>query len=282
MGKYSKYSYLRQEMVAFPIFLLVVEGFRRLVMFYFPETPLFDPLSELETGIVKIWQFTWMSMACWLLLWIIFPKVHKFLVHILNDGFGEISIKERLYASLIIYAIFFFGLIFLFNGTRAASINECSALKKHSETELRKDIVASLKGQLHVRELTGNNDGVEVEKYLAHVGFKKGASWCAAFCAWNLSQFCVVNPMSAWSPDWARVKDRVKDYLPGDCFTLFYSNLGRVGHVGFITGESHGYYTTIEGNTGLSGSREGSGVHTYFRDKRKVYAVTNYISRLYS
>lgn len=275
-------KYLKQEMVAFPILLLIVEAFRRVVMYYFPETPLFDPVSELETGLVKIWQFTWMTMSCWLMMWIVFPQVHKFIVHILNDGFGTLTIKEKLYASLIIYAIFFFGLVFLFNGAKAAHVNECNYIEKYSEPELRHHLVVALKTQLHVRELTGNNDGVEVEKYLKHVGHKKGASWCAAFCAWNYTQFGIKNPMSAWSPDWAKVPDRTNSYLPGDCFTLFYHNLKRVGHVGFITGESHGYYTTIEGNTGTTGSREGSGVHTYMRDKRKVYAVTNYISRLYS
>lgn len=279
----KRINYLRQEMVAFPIMLVLVELFRRLVMHYYPDTPLFDPVSETETAIVKIWQFMWMSMSCWLMMWIVFPKVHKYLVNILNDGFDTLSVKERLYASLIIYAIFFFGLVFLFNGNnaKAAHINECSFVERYTEKELRQNLIVALKSQLHVRELTGNNDGVEVERYLAHVKQKKGASWCAAFCAWNFSQFGVKNPMSAWSPDWAKVTDRVQEYLPGDCFTLFYHNLKRVGHVGFITGESHGYYTTIEGNTGLTGSREGSGVHTYFRDKRKVYAITNYISRLY-
>ena len=256
-------GYLKQEMIAFPILLLIVEGFRQLVMYYFPETPLFDPVSELETGLVKVWQFTWMTMACWLMMWIVFPRVHKFIVFILNNGFESLALKDKLYASLIIYAIFFFGLIFLFNGAKSANVNECNFIERYSESELRSNLIVALKAQLHVRELTGNNDGVEVEKYLRHVGHKKGASWCAAFCAWNYTQFKVKNPMSAWSPDWAKVPDRVQEYLPGDCFTLFYHNLNRVGHVGFITGVSHGYYTTIEGNTGLTGSREGSGVCDY-------------------
>ena len=265
-----------------PILLVIVEAFRRMLMYYFPETPMFDPMSELETFLVKVWQFLWISSITWLLLWIVFAKVHKFIVNILNDGFDTLSIKDRLYASLIIYAIFFFGMVFLFNGTKAANVNECNFVEKYSEIELRHHLVVALKTQLNVRELTGNNDGVDVEKYLHHVKQKKGASWCAAFCAWNYSQFGIKNPMSAWSPDWAKMPDRVQEYLPGDCFTLFYHNLKRVGHVGFITGVSHGYYTTIEGNTGLTGSREGSGVHTYMRDRRKVYAVTNYISRLYA
>lgn len=35
--------------------------------------------------------------------------------------------------------------------------------------------------QLHVRELTGRNDGPEVEKYLKSVGLGKGYAWCMAF-----------------------------------------------------------------------------------------------------
>lgn len=274
----SKISYLKQELFSIPVFFLIVEGCRAFIAHFSPETPLFDPASEFETFLVKVWQFTWLSMACWLILKLVFPKLHKYAVYMLNDGFEKIPLKQKRYITLAIYITFLFGLILLFNGAKATPRNTNT---HQTETKLRKHLIVYLKSQLYVREKTGNNDGIEVEKYLAYVGLKKGAPWCAAFCSYAYAQLNIPNPKTAWSPAWSLTKDRTTKYLPGDCFTLYYPNLKRVGHVGIITGETHGYYTTIEGNTGNSGSREGSGVFTFKRDKRKVFAITNYISRLY-
>jgi hypothetical protein len=177
---------------------------------------------------------------------------------------------------------------------RAAEVqsSKFESSKFKNETFVRTQLVDTLTSQLYVRELTGNNDGVDVEKYLAFVGQKKGASWCAAFVSYNLSAVGVLsppNPKSAWAPSFAsnhiiwtallQKQHKIKaPPKPGDCFTLYYTNLNRVGHVGFIIGDDNAYWITIEGNTGLTGSREGSGVHKYKRAKNKIYAITNYIS----
>ena len=135
----------------------------------------------------------------------------------------------------------------------------------------RKDLVVILESQLYVRELTGNNDGIEVEEYLASVGLGKGYPWCAAYTTWGLDQCSITNPQSAWSPHWARDKDVIwsqvlikqrKESKPkaGDTFTLYYNKLKRVGHVGFILSEQEDYFITIEGNTNVAGSRAGIGV----------------------
>lgn len=161
------------------------------------------------------------------------------------------------------------------------------------ETDMRNDLVEILKGQLDVREATGNNDGTEVEIYLRGVGLGKGYPWCAAFTTWGLDQCDIPNPQSAWSPDWAGKRDMIWSQqlvkqrnagVPqaGDTFTLFYNSLGRVGHVGFILEDAHnGYFITIEGNTNVAGSRTGIGVFTRKRDTRKVYRITNYITPYY-
>jgi hypothetical protein len=98
-----------------------------------------------------------------------------------------------------------------------------------------------------------------------------------------------VNPMTAWSPSFAKTKDVVYSahkaktgkyrygLRKGDCFTLYYDKLGRVGHVGFIVAETNDYYITIEGNTGTSGSRDGAGVHKLKRAKNKIYTISRYI-----
>jgi hypothetical protein len=213
------------------------------------------------------------------LLRIVFPPAHKALKRF-YDGYTGQSEYDQKDTSLKIFFCFFFGLVFLLSG-RAAN-----------EQGIRTKLVDTLNTQLHVREATGKNDGVEVEKYLRFVGAQRGDAWCAAFVSWNLNAVGVSappNPKSAWSPNFANKKfivwsaklvkeHKAKKPQPGDCFTLFYPNLNRVGHVGFIIAETDNYFITIEGNTGLSGTREGSGNHKYKRSKSKIYAITNYIT----
>ena len=103
-----------------------------------------------------------------------------------------------------------------------------------------------------VRERTNHNDGPEVERFLAHVGLKKGAPWCAAFVSYCLHKAGYTDaPRSGWSPDYFPNRQRVwalsQQYTPphadstppyhaqiGDLFGIWYANLGRIAHVGFI------------------------------------------------
>ena len=64
--------------------------------------------------------------------------------------------------------------------------------------------------------------------------------------------------------------------MDADVFTLYYSKLGRVGHVGFIVGEDEEYLTTVEFNTGPGGSREGEGVYKRKRRKDAVHSVNRW------
>lgn len=141
--------------------------------------------------------------------------------------------------------------------------------------------------QLHVRELTGKNDGVDVEKYLRYTGLGKGYAWCAAFVCWSLGEAAVPNPKNAWSPAMVPTnkliyqhQSKVYNGTPqqGDVFGIYYSNLKRVGHVGFIDEWPSGSYTiTVEGNTNGVGSREGDGVYRKRRLKSQIYKVANWI-----
>lgn len=272
---------LKEELLFIPIMFIVMEIFRYFLATNFPETALFDKGSELESFLLSVWQVAWVSCAALLLLRIVFPPAYrKFKEFYATFDKQDDTAKESY--SVIFYLVFFFGLIWLVNGKAATP----------SEPFLRKKLIDTLYTQLNVREATGHNDGVEVEKYLTYVGRYKGDSWCAAFTSWNLNAVGVTtppNPKSGWSPNFATPKytvwshalvkqHKAKPPKPGDCFTLYYSNLGRVGHVGFIVDETESYFITIEGNTGLTGSRDGSGVHKYKRAKSKVYAVTNYIT----
>lgn len=271
---------LKQELLFIPIMLLIVELFRRMIMHFYPETALFDRGSELESFLFRVWQITWITSGSWILLRVIFPPAHAALVRFYHK-FEDFTEEYKQEFGIKTFLTFFFALVLLLSGRGSTP-----------EAKLRTRLLDTLNSQLHVRELTGQNDGIEVEKYLRFVGRQRGDAWCAAFASWNLYAIGITkpfNPVSAWAPSFANPKytvwsqkmakaHKAKRPQPGDCFTLFYPNLNRVGHVGFIVAEAGGYYITTEGNTGLSGSRDGSGVHRLKRSKCKVYAVNNYIT----
>lgn len=154
-----------------------------------------------------------------------------------------------------------------------------------SASLLREKLVEVAESQLYVREITGNNDGKEIRKYLALVGLREGNPYCAAAISWCHEELSIPNPLSAWSPDWFKANvvyrkyhKRLKPFVsrPGQVFGLFYDNLGRIGHVGLITSETNLHYNTIEFNTGAGGTREGDGVHRKIRRKESIYIVSDY------
>jgi hypothetical protein len=144
-----------------------------------------------------------------------------------------------------------------------------------------------MRSYVGVRELTGSNDGVEVEKFLSSTGLGKGYAWCAAF----VNYVYVTNGLetvksAAWSPSWftknviyqpsAHVLDAMP--LPGDVFGIYFRSKSRVAHVGFVDRWPPGkFFETVEGNTNKAGSREGDGVYRKRRLKRQAYAVSRYI-----
>lgn len=271
----------KEELLALPLLIIALMAFKWFLNASYPETAQFDLASETETifwAIIKLIVFT---SSAWFALRVVFPKCFRYLKDTFYQDFDEISCNEKRSLSLKIFFAFLFALVFLSSGFA-------------QESQIRSDLQFQLENQLHVREATGNNDGTEVEKYLASVGLSKGYPWCAAFTTWNLKALEIPNPQSAWSPNWAQYKDQVwsrkmvkthrvkAEPKPGDCFTVYYSSLKRVGHVGFYTGRaSNGYFTTIEGNTNNNGSRKGIGVFKRKRHPKKIYAITNYITPYY-
>lgn len=140
--------------------------------------------------------------------------------------------------------------------------------------------------QIGVKELTGHNDGVQVEKYQKSVGIPKGAPYCAAFVNWCLQECGADHKGSGWSPAWFDVqhviykKGSTNKITPrqGDVFGIWFRDLNRIAHVGFIdTWNDDDYVITVEGNTNASGSREGQGVMRKRRLKEQIYIVADYI-----
>lgn len=145
--------------------------------------------------------------------------------------------------------------------------------------------------EIGVYEATGHNDGPRVEMYLKSVGRYKGDAWCAAFVHWVLQKCGAENlPYSGYSPSWfpsrkvvyKRGKQGNQRPQTADVFGLYFQNMGRIAHVGFIDNWGDGdFVITVEGNTSDANTgnatREGGGVYKKRRLKRQIYAVSRWL-----
>ena len=146
--------------------------------------------------------------------------------------------------------------------------------------------------QVGVTELTGKNDGKEVEAYLRSVGLARGNPYCAAIVYWIGQEAARGTerkppyPKTGWSPSmvssptWKRGKGR--DPQPADTFGIYFHSKKRVAHTGLIEQIDGDYLITIEGNTssraaiGSASDREGEGVRRKRRPIRTIYSVRNW------
>ncbi|TCC94602.1 peptidoglycan-binding protein [Pedobacter frigiditerrae] len=143
-----------------------------------------------------------------------------------------------------------------------------------TQLQLTSNILAIAQSQLGVHEATGNNDGIQVEKYLRYTGNKKGEPWCASFVSWVYGQAGYVQPKTAWSPGLFPLARQTLKPQPADVFGIYFAALGRIAHCGLVEKKQGNWLYTIEGNTNVVGSREGDGVYRKLRHLRtiKVYA----------
>lgn len=138
--------------------------------------------------------------------------------------------------------------------------------------------------EIGVIEKGGNNRGERIGQYLASTNLSQGHAWCAAFVKWAFQQNGIQTPgANAWSPSWFPTQKVIfkqrkgKNPQKSDVFGLYYTHLGRVGHVGFVD-EFHGdYIITVEGNTNDGGSRDGDGVHRKRRLMRTIHIISDWI-----
>lgn len=154
----------------------------------------------------------------------------------------------------------------------------------YDRSSVRQDVKIVYDSQVGVRELTGKNDGDQVEIYLRSVGLRKGNSWCAAFVCWVFDQVGVSNPNTGWSPAMFNSKNTIyksgvatETPQSGDVFGIWFSNLNRIAHVGFVDKWSSKSVNTVEGNTNGYGSREGNGVYRKIRLRKQIYKVAKII-----
>ncbi len=268
----------KEELALVGLLSLVLVIIRWVSATVWPTTGQYDLAAQTETVFWTMLRVVIYALAAWMGLRVVAPKAYMHLKHNIVDQFDLLPEGERSSFSLRMFAILFFGLVFL-------AMSGCNPAQAAVAADQRNCVVERAAADVGVREATGHNDGPEVERYLAHVGLGKGHPWCAAFVSYHLSGCGVRNPKSGWSPAFSGVSARVwsprkatRMPMPGDVFSIYYPSLGRVGHVGLVTGLDGGYITTIEGNTSGPGGREGDGVYARRRQLSKVHAVTNYIN----
>ena len=138
-------------------------------------------------------------------------------------------------------------------------------------------IVSLASKEVGVKELTGNNDGLRVEQYLAYTGHKKGDPWCASFLSWVFGQAGYSQPKTAWSPALFPKSRSTKTILLGTVFGLYFADKGRIAHAGLVAERQGDWLHTIEGNTNVIGSRDGDGVYRKIRHIRTVGYYADWI-----
>ncbi len=63
----------------------------------------------------------------------------------------------------------------------------------------------------------------------------------------------------------------------GDVFGIYFPDKNRIAHTGFIDQWDGTWLITVEGNTNVSGGREGDGVYRKRRPVKSIYQVARYI-----
>ena len=153
-----------------------------------------------------------------------------------------------------------------------------------SNRDKRNNVIDTLTSYIGVKELTGNNDGVLVEKFLMAVGARKGDPWCGAFVGYSF----VVNELDvpkypARAAAWFDKNHVIpnEQAVEGDLFSLYYRKLGRIGHVGMYLKpflNETPYIVSGEGNTNAQGSREGNQSARRYRPRGIVNSSADWIN----
>ncbi|MFN0257616.1 C40 family peptidase [Pedobacter ureilyticus] len=145
-------------------------------------------------------------------------------------------------------------------------------------TQKNKQLLEIAKSQIGVREASGNNDGYEVETYLAYTGNKKGEPWCASFVSWVFGKAGYTAPRTAWSPSLFPKARLVAAGKPAMVFGIYFPDKGRIAHAEIVEKQKDNWLCTIEGNTNIEGSREGDGVYRKMRHIKTIKYYADWIN----
>lgn len=135
-------------------------------------------------------------------------------------------------------------------------------------------VVEVAQREIGVQEIS-ENSGLRVDQYNAYVGLKK-VPWCASFVSWCFGQVGYAQPRTAWSPSLFPTNRLVKEPLPGMVLGIYFPKLKRIAHCGLVEQVKNDLVYTIEGNTNVNGSREGTGVFRRLRHKRSIHLFSDW------
>ena len=121
----------------------------------------------------------------------------------------------------------------------------------------------------------GSNDGARVREYLASAGIHDPEPWCASFVNWGCLQ--VGKPgFGAWTPSWAQSSLEIQEPRRSAWGLVYFPALKRFGHIFVVTEVfKSGMIETVEGNTNIDGSREGTGVFRRIREAKAYRYFTH-------
>lgn len=140
----------------------------------------------------------------------------------------------------------------------------------------RAKIIKIAEAEIGVQEHL-ENSSPRIDTYNAYVGFKKVA-WCAAFVSWCHRQAGYPQPRTAWSPALFPQARITGNPVAGSVAGIYFSDLKRIGHCGIVCRVKNDLVYTIEGNTNLSGGREGDGVYRRIRHVRSIHRFADWIT----
>jgi len=190
--------------------------------------------------------------------------------------------------SIDLLLILFSGFVFVYHGNHGLYLDPSP----------RENLQSIYTREIGVREKTNKNDGERIAEYLNYTGLSEGYAWCAAFISWSFKQAGFPEPKTAWSPSlfpgkriiWKRnggvqsrhIKSAGQDRTPeaGDVFGIYFTDLKRIAHAGFVDEWGDKYVITVEGNTNEGGSRDGDGVYRKRRPISSIYQVADWVSPL--
>lgn len=145
-------------------------------------------------------------------------------------------------------------------------------------------------GFVGIKEATGHNDGPVIEAIIRSTGSDKGSPYCASFVDSILRAAGVCcTPRSAWSPSFFPIPNRIywqhnslpgKEPERGDVIGLWFSNLKRIGHVGFWHQSRGKMIETVEANTGDANygeaTRNGNMIARKWRHIKQIFAISRF------
>jgi hypothetical protein len=152
---------------------------------------------------------------------------------------------------------------------------------------IRQAVIDTLIYYVGVKELTGNNDGVEVEMFIESTGLnpKGGYDWCAAFITYGFKVNDLPVPKyPARAASWFDEEHTIpnEQAIEGDLASFYYKKLGRIGHIASYTKpyvNPTPYCSTVEGNTNAKGSREGNQVAAKLRLRATIHSSADWIGK---